>query len=387
MPKDTHGQQQRARTRAMIRAGSPQEVSPVSRPVLPTREPKQLKPPRKSLAQEAKRMLELKAQVAQQSGTADVTGEAGTPLQTELVDMAPSEDFPPTPNIELLKLVKGKVGVVADLCATLKRKNRESNKENIDTASRPKTFIDPQENAHKVLWHGDSQEAFSDSSRDNVASQKRQRIRTRESHAADEDFETATPGVADKRRRDLHNKTGQRKTTAQASSKRSGTEVPGTAPSAGSAADDGNYEPDNEPGVIAINHQAASNVSLSSPLRPSERAPPSAQPPRDPLVSSRNRIGLSVASTPPISTAQELEEVRQAARDRVETYKPRRVQIRSAYSAAEEDRLIELIENYGISYALLKTKDETHPNGPLLGERSQVQLKDKAQELKFQYLK
>ena len=343
---------------------------------------------RKSIVQEAQRMLELEAQVARQSGAADVTRDQGAPLQTEPVGIAPFENDPPSaPNIELLNLVKGNVGVVAELYATLKRKNRESNKENIDTSARPKTFIDPQENAQRVPWHGDSQEAFSDDAQGNASPQKRRRIQAEEPHPADEDFETATSGVADKRRKDLHHKTGQRMTTTQASTKRLRSKAPGVKPSAVSAVEHADYERDNEAGVISTHHQAAREGAVLSPIRPSQRAPPSAQPRQDPLVSSRDTTAPPPNPTLQMTAAEELGRMRQAARQRTKVYQQRPVQSRSAYSAAEEARLVELIEDYGTSYALIKTQDGSHPDGPLLGQRSQVQLKDKAQELKYQYLK
>jgi hypothetical protein len=377
-----------ARTRSTIRAGSPQEVSSVSRLVQSNRKSRNPKPPRKSIAQEAQRMLELKAQLARQPGTADVRRDDRAPLQTEPVGISPFEDHsPPKPNAELLALVRGKVGVVKELHATLKRKNRESNKENIDAAARPKTFVDPQENAQRVPWHGDSQEAFSDSARDIASSQKRRRIQAQEPHAADEDFQTATPGVADKRRKDLHHKTGQRMTTAQAPTKHFRSEVPGATPSAVSAFDDPDHERDDELGVIPAHHQPALEDAVLRPLRPSQRAPPSAQPHQDPLVSSRNTVALSPTPTPQMTAAEELGIVRQAARKQGMVRQRRPVQSRSAYSAAEEARLIELIEDYGTSYTMLQEEDGRHPDGPLLGQRTQVQLKDKAQELKYQYLK
>jgi hypothetical protein len=333
-------------------------------------------------------MLELKAQVALESGTADVTSDEDTPVQTETVGKAPSENrSPPMPNIELLKLVKGKVGVVAELCATLKRKDRESNKENIDTSARPKTFVDPQENAQRVPWHGDSQEALSDSARGNASSQKRRRIQAEEPQAADEDFETATQGVADERREDLHQKTGQRMITTQAPTKRSRSKFPNATPSAVNEVDNGNYERGIEQGVEPTHKQAALESAVLRPTRPSQRASPFAQPHRDPLVPSRDTTAPPPTLTPQMTAAEELGRVRQAARQRGMIHQGRRVQSRSAYSAAEEARLVDLIEDYGTSYSLLKAKDSVHPNGPLLEQRNQVQLKDKAQELKYQYLK
>lgn len=106
-----------------------------------------------------------------------------------------------------------------------------------------------------------------------------------------------------------------------------------------------------------------------------------------PLSPRNNNDNTRPSSSAPASTARHLERVRESARRMVAITVPRRVQSRTTYSQAEEERLIELIEEHGSSYTYIKQMDERHPNGPLLLERTQVHLKDKAQELKFQCLK
>lgn len=378
---DVHGGQHRALMSPEKEVGSPRKVSPVSRPALPTRGSRQPKPPRKSMGEKARRLMALKAQVAQRLGTAEVTGDAGAQLQQEAEETpALGDDFEPHALSDLQYLVRSEdVEAVDHAYTTLERQKRQSNKENIDTAPCPKTFVDPQDNAQRVSWD-DSQEVFSDGPRNHVSSQKRRRNHTQEGHDADEDFETATQGAADKRRRELRNRTGQPKTTTRVPSKRIRSEIPESVPSVVDADEDADDDADDD-------QQLANTVAGSSLIWPSQPAPPSAQPARDPLRSSHNTNTSPISYAPPLSTAQELEHVRQTGREKVMTIKPRPVQSHIPYSAAEEERLIELIEDHGISYAFLKQKDQRHPDGSLLRERTQIQLKDKAQELKFQYLK
>lgn len=58
---------------------------------------------------------------------------------------------------------------------------------------------------------------------------------------------------------------------------------------------------------------------------------------------------------------------------------------RSQYTAEEEACLEELIEEIGPSYAAIKARDNAGQR--ILAERTQVNLKDKAQEMVFQYLR
>ena len=48
---------------------------------------------------------------------------------------------------------------------------------------------------------------------------------------------------------------------------------------------------------------------------------------------------------------------------------------------------MELIENYGVSWAYLLMMDGEHPKGAVLQQRDQVSLKDKARNMKINFLK
>jgi hypothetical protein len=62
-------------------------------------------------------------------------------------------------------------------------------------------------------------------------------------------------------------------------------------------------------------------------------------------------------------------------------------QQRSRWTEVEVERLVELIEDYGVSWANLLKLDLNHPGRPVLQERDQVSLKDKARNMKMDFLK
>lgn len=62
-------------------------------------------------------------------------------------------------------------------------------------------------------------------------------------------------------------------------------------------------------------------------------------------------------------------------------------QRRVPWSAEEVERLIELVETCGTSWSGIMLADARHENGPLLQERGQVGLKDKARNMKIDWMK
>lgn len=64
---------------------------------------------------------------------------------------------------------------------------------------------------------------------------------------------------------------------------------------------------------------------------------------------------------------------------------PKKVQTRKTWTDEETETLISLIGDHGISWKLLKEQDNAH--GSKLKHRDQVALKDKARNMKFDYLK
>ncbi|KAL8892833.1 MAG: hypothetical protein Q9215_000197 [Flavoplaca cf. flavocitrina] len=94
----------------------------------------------------------------------------------------------------------------------------------------------------------------------------------------------------------------------------------------------------------------------------------------------------AVNAPPPASQAEIYQLANSKAKERV-ALRPKRTQTRKPWSVEEIDRLLELIEEHGLSWSLLKKLDHAHRDGPLLQERDQVALKDKARNIKLDYLK
>ena len=119
------------------------------------------------------------------------------------------------------------------------------------------------------------------------------------------------------------------------------------------------------------------NRVVESPRRSQERAHSETLPARPLQERAQERTGQS---------SQAYLAANRHAKERT-AYAPKRVQSRIPWSEAEIGRLIDLIEEHGISYSKIKKCDNQHTDGELLGSRDQVALKDKAQNMKFDFLK
>ena len=208
---------------------------------------------------------------------------------------------------------------------TLAAQARESNKENMG-ATRQRSFLDKQSNARKVPFS-----------------------------------ETQSP---EKRRR----------------------------PTDESSEDDAEFEEDQRPVKQARKGKDRARV---------EQGQPSTQPPRVPLHD------VPVLRPPPSSApaavqdvddgfplSQQWAQANVAAKMTVQAYREHnrdeKVQVRKPWSHAEVDRLMELIEINGPRYSKILQDDknpEMYPDGPVLEYRNQVQLKDKARNIKLDFLK
>ncbi len=343
------------------------------------------------MTEEAHRLKELKALVAHESVATENIATTTAVVEEELEGSPPLgagfEDPPVSTARELLLDQNINLSLTKEIFVSDEMKRRESNKENIDITSRPKTFVDRQENAQKVPWDDNSQETLSGTSLNNATSRKHPRTHTQDSDEDGEDFEDRSAAAPNKRRKEIQDKTKLRKTTTRAPVKRLRYENPEPVFSAAGSRSDADYELDED--QAAIDQQLTDVGEVSSPPPSFHRPPPSHQPPQRTTPGSSNAKTDSppVFSAPPPSTAQRLEFIRSRARDPIVAAKPRKLQTRTFYTVAEEARLVELIEEHGIGYALIKQMDARHEDGPLLLERTQVQLKDKAQDLKFQFLK
>jgi hypothetical protein len=120
--------------------------------------------------------------------------------------------------------------------------------------------------------------------------------------------------------------------------------------------------------------------------------PPSAQPPpvpspvRPPPPPATSTTAAA-ASTPAYSTKPSASQ--QSASQASPTRFPngaRLPQVRRRWSTAEDNRLVELVGKHGTSWAVVKHQDEASSR-PQLGDRNQVQLKDRARNLVMMWLK
>ncbi|OAP59108.1 hypothetical protein AYL99_06406 [Fonsecaea erecta] len=117
------------------------------------------------------------------------------------------------------------------------------------------------------------------------------------------------------------------------------------------------------------------------------KPPPSSAPARSHPESAR--VSMPPSTAPPVF---DIDDVNRKARERVRMSRellpdPQRGQVRIPYTNDEVERLMELIALYGTQWVRILEKDRTHEKGPVLLGRTQVQLKDKARNMKLVFLK
>ena len=118
-------------------------------------------------------------------------------------------------------------------------------------------------------------------------------------------------------------------------------------------------------------------------LPPASTAPPRPHPRPPPPASPRQE------SPPPSTPYAEVNEIAKTeTRIRKENLPRNRAthQVRRPYTEAEIERLLDLMKLHGTQWALILRVDQTMPI-PRLQERTQVQIKDKARNMKLDYLK
>ena len=137
---------------------------------------------------------------------------------------------------------------------------------------------------------------------------------------------------------------------------------------------------------------SSSRRSLKSSNKRTATEPPRSQGPSPKKVRIHAANGAraqSIAqdrhpSRPPASQIQEYLAANAAAKER-KAWQVKPPQVRKGWTEEETERLLELIEEHGTSWALLKSEDFVAGN--ILESRDQVALKDKARNLKLDYLK
>ena len=139
--------------------------------------------------------------------------------------------------------------------------------------------------------------------------------------------------------------------------------------------------PDAGPGrhLKPATKRAATESARSQGLSPKKVRMQEASDSRDPDA-GRDRQ----SDGPPASQMDEYLAANAAAKERKAwQFKP--PQVRKAWTEEETERLLDLIEEHGTSWKLLKAEDFTAGN--ILASRDQVALKDKARNMKMDYLK
>lgn len=116
------------------------------------------------------------------------------------------------------------------------------------------------------------------------------------------------------------------------------------------------------------------------------------EPPPSAVLNQRQRVSTSVRprvtqdrpddEPPPSAYVVEYKAANNAAKE-LKAFIPKPTQARVPWSEAETERFIMLIEEHGTGWAQLLRED----NGEVLHSRNQIQLKDKARNMKTDYLK
>lgn len=257
------------------------------------------------------------------------------------------DDWRPQVDDEDELLVDSEEDHYANAALALKRRNdAESNKENIAEAIEPqreaqpqrgqRRLIDPQANAVQISW--DSQDSIADKQVEDVSE--------------DEGFqEQILPRNAALRR--ITNPPMKRPATGPA-------KAPGRSPKKVRLQEPGDSR-----------NQASANARNEEPPAPSR---------------SQTVIQDDDDDRPAPTQMDEYKAANAAAKER-KAFQLKPTQIRTPWTEEETERLIALIVKHGASWKSLKQEDKIWEGGALLEKRDQVALKDKARNIKMDYLK
>ncbi|KAL9114273.1 MAG: hypothetical protein Q9227_001695 [Pyrenula ochraceoflavens] len=295
----------------------------------------------------------------------------------------------------------------------LREQDRQANKENVVTTSAPapkRRFIDPQPGAQHITW-GDSQPMLPP----RAARNKRKQAQTQEESDKDNEDEGDFEQDTRTRKRRAIMPQGKAPSAAQRGSPRKtqATQHAETEISESPPRSNGGDEPDGAGDDVNDTDEAANQLreglSSSNPalIQPSpssrrrgrrdrgttEHSEPGQRTHRRPTHTSPSQPHPHPPSqSPPPSTAHSSASryamVNGAAnyhRSLHRSHSPK-PQVRRAWTAEETERLIDLIAEHGLSWVRLKTFDECHEEGEVLGRRDQVALKDKARNMKMDFL-
>ena len=146
--------------------------------------------------------------------------------------------------------------------------------------------------------------------------------------------------------------------------------------------EDEGFQQDNRPN-LPKSSLAKRHLSASAPKSPAKRVRLDADRERTTSLDRDIQAGVLQANAPPpISQSQIYRAAQTQSRKVTALHNPKRVQKRRAWTDEETEVFIDLIGEYGISWSLLKTMDADD----VLAYRDQVALKDKARNMKVDFL-
>lgn len=244
---------------------------------------------------------------------------------------------------------------------------KEKNKENLDerkgTASgraKPRAFIDRQESAERVTWD-DSQQSnqqMSNSPKKKRRAQPHVEEEEISDPSEDESFQKDNrPGNVRERRNMAPNPPRRTTSTARDSMSRPNRQ-PRVSPLQDDEGEDSGQEDDE------VQRQIRKEEVAHYRGTPAQSQPP-----------SRSQAQI----------AEQQKRINQLAKTQVRSRAPAKVQTRRPWSDEETSTLIEYIMEHGTSYAFIKKLDMDDQN--VLEGRDQIALKDKARNIKTDYLK
>ncbi|KAI1610541.1 hypothetical protein EDD37DRAFT_16642 [Exophiala viscosa] len=282
------------------------------------------------------------------------------------------------------------------IMATLRRQQEQSEKENKQQGpmasqkstqpSKKRSLLDRQANAQKVPWSEVPEEPSPPPARPH------KRLRTGSSHSEDsedDDFQVDTR-IAQVLRSSAEGSTRRRPAPLNPIRERLRPAVEESIHRA-------------LPPRTALSSNPQRHTTLPSASQPLQsRSSTQPQKAQRPVQSSRptpeTRLPASTAPVHSLASAPrsppppnvDYERINREAKLKTQQYrmlKGPKIQARKFWEVDECQRLIELIELCSTSYSRILSEDLAHPDGPLLQSRNQGQLKDKARNMKMDYLK
>lgn len=281
---------------------------------------------------------------------------------------ADEEEDDPSQRAEAKRVKEAKLATEAKrIVAISNAYEREKKKEKLDqrkeTASgklKARAFIDRQESAERVTWDDSQQSNQQKSSRQKGKKRAQAPVEEEEMSdpSEDESFQQNN-GPLDVRERRNIAPTAQRR-TAEPARKPSPRPAQPTRPSS--------PPDDDEDDEVQIDEDVGRQIREGVD-RHNRGTPAQSQPP------SRSQAQI----------AEQQKRINQLAKNQVRARVPPKVQTRRPWSDEETSALIEYIMEHGTSYAYIKDLDRKDQN--VLEGRDQVALKDKARNIKTDYLK